>query len=132
MTWLRIDDGFPNHPKVAGLGPWAFRAYVSALCYSSRYLTDGFVPNRVIGGMTTANARLELVAAGLWETSSGGIRIHHYNDYNPTRDEVIENRSRVSSARRVSGRRGGLASQIAKQNGNQTVEQKAKQTWSNE
>lgn len=44
MTWVRIDDGFYQHPKVVAAGPLAMAMQVAALCYCNRNLTDGFVP----------------------------------------------------------------------------------------
>jgi hypothetical protein len=44
MTWVRIDDGFYQHPKVASAGPLAMAMQVAALCYCNKNLTDGFVP----------------------------------------------------------------------------------------
>ena len=44
MTWVRIDDSFSEHTKVASAGPLALALQVAALCYCNRQLTDGFVP----------------------------------------------------------------------------------------
>ena len=41
MAWLRIDDGFVEHPKVYDLSDRSFRLHVAAHCYSARNLTDG-------------------------------------------------------------------------------------------
>jgi hypothetical protein len=71
MPWVRLDDAFHAHPKLAALGARTLPAvglYVIALTWSSTYLTDGLVPDgqlRKLGG-TTALARA-LVEAGLWE-----------------------------------------------------------------
>jgi hypothetical protein len=44
MTWVRIDDGFAQHPKVAGVGPLGMALQVAGLCYCNRNMTDGFIP----------------------------------------------------------------------------------------
>ena len=44
MTWVRIDEEFYQHPKVAAAGPLALALQVAALCYCNRNLTDGFIP----------------------------------------------------------------------------------------
>lgn len=47
MPWVRIDDGFVRHPKVAAAGPLAIALQVAALCYCNQELTDGFIPRSV-------------------------------------------------------------------------------------
>ena len=44
MAWIKIDDSFPDHPKVIGLSDKAFRIHIEGLCYSGRFLTDGLIP----------------------------------------------------------------------------------------
>jgi hypothetical protein len=45
MPYLNVDDDMPWHPDVWGLSDAAFRLYVSAMCYSAKYGTDGIVPH---------------------------------------------------------------------------------------
>ena len=40
----RLDDNFPDHPKVLAAGPLAKALYIDALCYCNRMLTNGWVP----------------------------------------------------------------------------------------
>lgn len=94
MTWLRIDDGFPYHPKVLNLSDRAFRAHVTAMCHAARYLTDGAVTPGVTGKRETD----ELVKAGLWHKTEDGWAINDYLEYNPSRAEVEAERERRSSA----------------------------------
>jgi len=102
VTWLKLDDGFPQHPKVMGLSDRAFRAHVTALCYAARYLTDGWVPPGVVA---PKDAR-ELVAAGLWHDTDNGWAINDFLAYNRDRASVQAERS----AKQAAGRAGGLAS----------------------
>lgn len=89
MTWVKLDDGFPDHPKVVALSDRAFRAHVTALCYCARYLTDGDVPTGVAKRIATAKVKAELTAAGLWTETPGGLyRLHDYLDWNPSRADV--------------------------------------------
>lgn len=97
MTWLKIDDNFAQHPKVAALADAAFRLHVSAMCYASRNLTDGFIPQSVLRMLAWKssdpdNDAIELVQAGLWDTEPDGWRIHDYLEYNPSRDEIEADR----------------------------------------
>jgi hypothetical protein len=95
MTWLRLDDGFPDHPKVGGLSDKAFRLHVSALCYSARHLTDGFIPADrpplLVHRLKPAVID-ELVRRGAWEPAVDGWRLHDFLDFNPSAAKVKEDR----------------------------------------
>ena len=65
MTWLRIDDCMPDHPKVDGLSDRAFRAHVTGLCYCARHLTDGNVPQTVADRIARQPVLDELKRANL-------------------------------------------------------------------
>src|SRR3990167_2964612 len=44
MAWVRLDEEFPDHPKIVSAGPLAAWLYVAGLCYCNRLLTNGFIP----------------------------------------------------------------------------------------
>lgn len=101
MTWVRVDDKLPDHPKVEALGSSRLPAlglHLSALCYCSEYLTDGVVPAMKVRKM---QKRLvdALVSVGLWHRlGNGDIQIHDYLDYNPSR-EVVQGRRESARVR---------------------------------
>src|SRR3990167_3482005 len=101
MTWVKLDDGFPEHPKVAALSDAAFRAHVAGLCYAARNLTDGLIPPLIVKQLTTPRILTELKAA-VWQESSDGIRIHDFLAYNPNRASVLAKRA-ADSVRKSSG-----------------------------
>jgi len=103
-TWLRLDAGFPDHPKVVGLTDAAFRLEVSAMCYTARNLTDGMVPAAWVPGRLTRSAGA-LVTAGLWVPNDSGWELHDWHDWQRSRAQV----EAVSKARAESGRRGAHA-----------------------
>lgn len=131
MAWVRIDDGFPQHPKVAGAGPLGLAMQVAALCYCNRYLTDGFIPRAVVptlldfsglgmrqwsgelvGGGEDAGWRLvveDLEASGLWVSVKGGWQIHDYLEYQEPREEILAKRQRVAQVRAGAGKKGATA-----------------------
>ena len=41
--FIKIHNGFPEHPKTGGLSDRAFRNLIELWCYCSRNLTDGIV-----------------------------------------------------------------------------------------
>ncbi|MEU8968093.1 hypothetical protein AB0D11_02260 [Streptomyces monashensis] len=97
MPWARLDDRFPSNRKVRLITDGAFRLYVSAICWSAENLTDGVVKTaelRLVADVRAARTRAkELVEAGLFEELNGvGWKIHDYHDYNPTAEQVREDR----------------------------------------
>lgn len=99
MTWVKIDDQFFRNRKVRAVGKDGRELYLAALCWSSSELTDGFIPDYVLGplaaeaevrGPSTARA---LVAAGLWEQVEGGWQVPDYLDYQPSGAKIREQRA---------------------------------------
>lgn len=102
MTWVKLDDQFGDHPKVAAAGPLAGWLHVRALCYCSRHLTDGFVPRDILrtlwdwgfeGVSQVASGSSEglaekLTSVGMWMKVDGGFQIHDYLEYNPSAADV--------------------------------------------
>jgi general stress protein YciG len=128
LAWVKIDDHFAEHPKIATAGPLAGWLHVCALCYCNRHLTDGFIPARIVGTLADftgindeANGEAKpkqlastLLHVGLWEEADGGYRIHDYLEYNPSRDEVLATREKRADAGRIGGKRSGTARNEAK------------------
>lgn len=122
MTWLRLDDQFAEHEKVADLTDRGFRLHVTALCYCARNSTDGILNARAVRIVSAIISRGtlkrqidELVDAGLWRTlPDGSFEINDFLEYNPTSDEVKQ----LQAKRREAGRRGGKASGQAKAEAN--------------
>lgn len=107
MSWVRIDDQFPDHPKIVRAGPAAAWLYVCGLCYCARYLTDGIVPRGQVRRLADiddpAAAAAALVGAGLWEETEAGYAVHDYLAYNPDRARV----EAIRTARAEAGAKGG-------------------------
>ncbi|MFE9372291.1 hypothetical protein ACFYM2_21325 [Streptomyces sp. NPDC006711] len=96
MPWVRLDDRFPSHRKVALLSDRAFRLYISALCWSSENLTEGKILDRELSVVSRvrglkASAR-ELEEAQLWDRVDGGWQIHDFLEYNPDRAKIKADR----------------------------------------
>lgn len=93
MSWVRLDDGFPEHPKVLALGAdyeVGISLLVRGMCYCARNLTDGFIPARTFSDNPQLVERL--VELGLWERVEGGFQIHDYLAYNPSKERVLSTR----------------------------------------
>jgi hypothetical protein len=96
MTWVRIDDGFPNHPKIIGLSDGAFRLYITALCYSNAYLTDGIIPQKTLKKLSNSRHISALVEANLWEICGDDIKILGYDEYQFTKEKVETERKKAA------------------------------------
>jgi hypothetical protein len=97
MGWARIDDDFPNHPKVWRVGPDGVALFLEGLCHAAKFLTDGALPKADVERMRLVRKPMvtaaKLVEVGLWEVDGDGYRIHDYHDYNPTSREVRDRRA---------------------------------------
>lgn len=96
MTWVRIDDSFPNHPKIIGLSDGAFRLYITALCYSNAYLTDGIIPQKTVKKLSNMRHISSLVEANLWEICGDDIKILGYEEYQFTKEKVETERKKAA------------------------------------
>jgi hypothetical protein len=114
MPWVRIDDNFPTHPKVAEAGPLAAWLYICGLCYCQRHLTDGFIPRHALPMLmcypsTNGQAPSEvtdslahaLVEAHLWQETTRGYLVHDYLKYQQSRAQVEHNRTSRSRAAKI-------------------------------
>lgn len=98
MPWVKLDDRFPSHRKIALLSDRAFRLHVAAICWCSENLTDGRITDRELTLITRirgvkATAK-QLEDAGVWDRVEGGWVIHDYLDFNPSRDQVLAERKK--------------------------------------
>jgi hypothetical protein len=128
MTWAKLSDTLHTHPKTDAAGLEALGLWAVCMSWSSYILTNGFVPtatlHRLANGARAGNhLAAKLVSAGFFHEASSpcpmghahcdllrvsapGWRFHDWSDYNPTKEEVEQDRARRSE----SGRRGGQKS----------------------
>jgi len=130
MTWIRIDDRYSEHPKIAAVGPLGIALWLAGLAYCNRHLTDGRIPwtvarSLVVWQFVCPEGRIEtigrtsghdgndidneyviglLLRAGLWEEVLGAYLVHDYDQYQPSRIVVEERREATRS--RVAAFRG--------------------------
>lgn len=43
MTYLNLDDNYPDHPKIEALSDAAYRLHGSAMFYAARFQLDGYL-----------------------------------------------------------------------------------------
>lgn len=91
MSWVRLDDQLPDHPKMLDLSCEAFRLWTYCLCRANARQSGGLLARKLVevtaGYFTSieraAGLAAELVTAGLWHEVEGGWEIHDYEDYRP-------------------------------------------------
>ena len=116
MSWLRLDDNFLDHPKLADLDDRSIVVWLKALAHCRKHpSTNGFISNRVLAKFKVSKkTRAALVQppagyeSGLWREAvdqesgaSQGVLIHDYADYQPTPDKQVQSEK---------SRAGGVAS----------------------
>lgn len=123
MAWHRIDDGFPEHPKLQALEDdprlWAdaLALWLAAGCYCRRASTGGFVSDERLKRLTPMSTRRARRVAqalvdetrrdptdpespGLWIRVEGGYRFHDWDDYGPAKGPDEESAEPVPGAER--------------------------------
>lgn len=88
MSWVRLDDGFMEHPKVLALTPRDFQVHMRALCYAARRRDPHITPPalKVVGATTQIAERLTDV--GVWDANGDGWVIHDWTEYQSDRNEA--------------------------------------------
>lgn len=96
MSWVRLDDQIAHHPKVTKCSPTACWLWVTAIGFSQKFLTDGFIPSTSIPALSHVKHPgfyiRELVKARLLDIVDGGYQIHDYLDWNQTATHVKQRR----------------------------------------
>lgn len=102
MAWVYLDDGFPDHPKVARAGGPAAWLFVCGLAYSRRHDTKGMIPKAVVPRLTDAKQPAKLAKAlvdvVLWEDQGDHYYVHDYHEWN-----------KPTEARSAAGRKAAMA-----------------------
>lgn len=88
MSWLRLDDGFADHPKLLELTRADRWRWIELLTLTARYRTNGHITS---GMLRSADIppRLQtrlLELALLEQTPYGQLQIHDWHHYNPPPD----------------------------------------------
>jgi hypothetical protein len=120
MPFVRFDDTWLEHPKIAQAGSLAAHLYAAGITYANRHLTDGFIPDGILyrladwtgvtlnGEQVTSQALADrLIEHGLWDRTQDGYTVHDYFDFQPSRQEVEKRRSELSKTRAKAGSKGG-------------------------
>jgi len=112
MAWVKLDDGFYQHPKILRVGPLGMALQVAALCYANRHLTDGLIPAEAVPLLMPGAEKIaaRMVQVGLWDEAVDGYQIHDFLLFQPSRTQVLKERAQKQAA----GQAGGKASAQAR------------------
>jgi len=97
VSWIYLDDRFPEHPKVmmaTALHPMAPWLFVCGLAYCRRNHSGGLIPALAVSLLlpkyrkTMADA---LVTVNLWERvgGDGAVSVHDYAEWNRSEAEEM-------------------------------------------
>lgn len=109
MTWVKLEDGMPEHPKIVELNVHAKWALVELWCYAARHQTDGRVGDQAAKRIAKPKVISDLVGAGLIHRNGTGWVIHDWLDHNMSaadyahRKEAEAERLRVYRERKRNG-----------------------------
>lgn len=108
MSYAKIDDLLPHHPKLIEAGGDAatvFGIYVASICFAQRQRTDGFIPKKALALLLPSQPRPAkryltlLVKLRLWDEAPDGWRIHDYLDHNDSAS-TRQSKARVAATAR--------------------------------
>jgi hypothetical protein len=121
MAWVRLDDTFPEHPKIDAAGGDAAWLHVCALSYCNRNETDGYVPRERITKLSDRKQpyRLaaRLVAVGLWDVAVDGWQIHDYLDFQPSKAKLQAERDAAKERMREARRSRNVRPNVTRSSG---------------
>lgn len=93
MPWFKVDDTLAFHTKTVLAGNAALGLWVRAGSWSMATLSDGFIPDPIADQLgTTAQAR-KLVEVGLWERLPTGYAFHQWDQRQPSKQQVHNDRA---------------------------------------
>lgn len=107
MSYVLLDDGFPDHPKLLALSDAAFRAHVRAMCWAKRQRTGGKIPRGALAQLTLGKRSVvkELEREKLWEVTPDGWAIHDWEAWYNEGPEVAEEVKRELDQKRIEASR---------------------------
>lgn len=102
--WLKVDDGFPDHPKVLQCSNSTIGVWTKLGSWCAKHLTDGRFSLESISQYDPEGEALgELLSSGLAEEHpEGGYQLHDFTDYNRSaadQKSLIEKRKKGGLAR---------------------------------
>jgi hypothetical protein len=116
VGWVFISDDFYDHWKFEAAGPMGIALWTVGLAWCNRNRTDGQISATKAARLLNLKDGCEelcehLVKCELWDRTETGFRVHDYEDYQLTAQQITQRSAAASAAKAEAGRRGGLATQ---------------------
>lgn len=117
-TYVRLNDGLPEHRKIVAAGGDAAWLYICGLAYASRNLTDGIIPKAVVPRLSDrkqpAKLAAKLTKVRLWHDTGHDCKrcpqpdtdeyvIHDYLEHQRSAEHI----EAIKQKRAAAGRAGG-------------------------
>ena len=101
--WIKLQRNITRHQRAAEAGSSAMWLYIGGLTYCDEFETDGRIPARALGGLTTTHRQPEkdaaqLVQVGLWSKDGDTYVVERYLEKNRSAAEIRAQRERASRA----------------------------------
>jgi hypothetical protein len=103
MSWLRLDDGFAQHPKFEGWSSAQKWALIELFCYCAAHKTDGLVPDDLAllpRGVTRSLLAFAESSGFLDRDAENHLTIHDWEQYNPKDATNAQRQERWRARRR--------------------------------
>lgn len=88
MSWLRVDDGFADHPKLGKLTDPEFRVWMRILCNCARYRNPTVDESSGVKGLDSRKIA-KYVERGLLDQEDGRLVVHDWILYS---DATVEDK----------------------------------------
>jgi len=96
MTWVKLDDRAPWHPKLDGLTDAEFGVWVKGLMHCSRHETDGRISKRDLPALGRSSSRRTLFERGLWtKLSDGSAQVARYLSHQRSHEQIEVEREKA-------------------------------------
>jgi hypothetical protein len=103
VQWVRLDASFPRNHKVLAVlaqrdGYRTMFVYMCGLAYCGEQETDGYIPREALAFIHARPAdAARLVEARFWFEHDGGWRVHNWEEFQPSSEEMKQRRVRAEA-----------------------------------
>jgi hypothetical protein len=107
MSWLRIDDNFPQHPKFEGWRAVDKWSWLEMMAYCARFSTGGRIPSDPqLWPRSVTQKLLDLALISGWiDERVDGLWIHDFELYNPSHSAGAERARRYRERKKLAAER---------------------------
>lgn len=121
MTWIKVDDLYPEHPDTLAAGEDAAWLNLCGIAYCSRNLTDGWIPKVAVPRLTSKRKPMELaeklVKVGYWRDEGEHFVVVEYLQEQRSKEDIES----LRKTRQEAGKQGGKAKASGKQTATKTL-----------